>query len=267
MRTYRIVFDGSQYTRCDGPVQVDFELRKVRLVRRNVEEAQVMASRLARREEANSKVFEEEDQCAICMIRFREHPHLLWSVLQPCGHRLHGACIGKLVDQDDRCPLCRRPIEWSKMGCFGSTSYGLAEASAAVSQPDSLDLRLLGAAELGDKERVRALLGDRADVDARSPGGATPLMFAACSGHVDAASVLLDRGASVHHETHKGNTAVLFAVRLAEAGASPRHLAVARLLIDKRADPHVQNKRGESAAQCLWSQELPYCSFPVVDDG
>jgi hypothetical protein len=62
----------------------------------------------------------------------------------------------------------------------------------------SLNDELLAAARKSDVEKVKALLDKGADVNARSPYGATPLFFACDRGSVEVVQVLLARGADVN---------------------------------------------------------------------
>lgn len=61
-----------------------------------------------------------------------------------------------------------------------------------------LNAELLAAARKSDAEKVKALLDRGADVNARSPYGATPLFFACDRGSVEVVQVLLARGADVN---------------------------------------------------------------------
>src|SRR6266581_4609189 len=72
---------------------------------------------------------------------------------------------------------------------------------------------LQGAAKAGDIERVRTLLEQGADVNARNAFGAAPLHEAAWSGNSTLVDLLLSRGADVNE-------------RHAEAGSTPLHYAV-----------------------------------------
>ena len=72
---------------------------------------------------------------------------------------------------------------------------------------------LQNAARAGDIERVRILLEQGADVNARNAVGAAPLHEAAWSGNSELVDLLLARGADVNE-------------RHAEAGSTPLHYAV-----------------------------------------
>jgi len=65
----------------------------------------------------------------------------------------------------------------------------------------------------GHVELAKELIALGADVNARSPNGATPLMMAAREGHDDLARVLLESGADTHLQGDWGDTALTFAMR------------------------------------------------------
>ena len=67
---------------------------------------------------------------------------------------------------------------------------------AATAQ--DLNEELLAAARKSDVEKVKALLAKGADVNAKSPYGATPLFFACDRGSVEVVRVLLENGADAN---------------------------------------------------------------------
>lgn len=70
----------------------------------------------------------------------------------------------------------------------------------------------LAAVRKGDAERVKALLAQGADVNAKSPYGATGLFFAADRGNLEIIRILLDHGANVNvKDTFYGATALTWA--------------------------------------------------------
>jgi hypothetical protein len=72
---------------------------------------------------------------------------------------------------------------------------------------------LLAAVRKGDAARVKALLEQGVDVNAKSPYGATGLFFAADRGNMEITKILLDHGADVKvKDTFYGATAVTWAV-------------------------------------------------------
>ena len=71
----------------------------------------------------------------------------------------------------------------------------LAPLLLLISCAGDVNSDLINAAAKGQAESVEALLAKGADVNAKGKGDRTALMFAAVSGHADAARVLLDHGA------------------------------------------------------------------------
>ncbi len=90
-----------------------------------------------------------------------------------------------------------------------------------------LDGKLLVAVTTGRPERVRFLLGEGANPNARDRASQTALHVAACAGRVDCIEALLRGGASVHEHTISGASALHYtAICQRPAGA----LAAQRLL-------------------------------------
>jgi ankyrin repeat protein len=93
-------------------------------------------------------------------------------------------------------------------------------------------LAIFAAALFGDTLEIEKLLAaNRSLVTAVSPDGWFPLHLAAHFGHVEAARLLLNRGAQVN--TSSTNASRNMALHAAAAGRAP---AVAKLLIDAGAD-------------------------------
>jgi len=74
-----------------------------------------------------------------------------------------------------------------------------------------VDKELLLAAKSGDKERVRLLLENGANVNARDRYGWTALMWAVFKGYKEIVKLLLENGADVNVRDFFGNTALKFA--------------------------------------------------------
>ena len=88
---------------------------------------------------------------------------------------------------------------------------------------------LLEAVRKGDATRVKALLAQGADVNSKSPYGATSLFFAADRGNVEMIKILLDHGADVNvKDTFYGATALTWA-------SEKQRVEVMRLLMSKGA--------------------------------
>jgi hypothetical protein len=88
---------------------------------------------------------------------------------------------------------------------------------------------LLTAVRKGDAARVKVLLEQGADVNAKSPYGATGLFFAADRGNMEIIRILIDHGADVKvKDTFYGASAVTWA-------AMKSHADVIKLLLSKGA--------------------------------
>ncbi|WP_374691508.1 ankyrin repeat domain-containing protein [Accumulibacter sp.] len=84
----------------------------------------------------------------------------------------------------------------------------------------------------GHGKVVRDLMSRGANINARAPNGATPLMMAAREGHLDLARELLEAGANASLQSDWGDNALTMAMRynhlrLAKMIASPEEFAVA----------------------------------------
>jgi len=118
------------------------------------------------------------------------------------------------------------------------TEQGLEAAEKAVFHPEVVKtlldagakVTLIVAASLGDLAKVRELIIQGADVNAKKgPHFETPLMIAAYWGHLEVVKLLLDKGADVNEKLESGMTALAYA-------AGEPHWEVVKLLLDKGAD-------------------------------
>jgi hypothetical protein len=98
-------------------------------------------------------------------------------------------------------------------------------ASSAFAQ--NLNEDLLAAARKSDAAAVKALLAKGADVNAKSPYGATPLFFACDRGSAEVVKILLDAGADVNiKDTFYKSTPMTWAIQ-------HDHAEVVKLLVAK----------------------------------
>ena len=101
------------------------------------------------------------------------------------------------------------------------------------------------AAALGDAEALKRSIGRRRSlVRALSEDGFTPLHLAAYFGGVDAAKLLLERGADVHARSTNRSLPSLTPLQSAAAG---RRTEVAALLLEHGADPNATQAGGWTA--------------------
>src|SRR5580704_3473778 len=104
-------------------------------------------------------------------------------------------------------------------------------------------LEIFGASIQGDASRIEALLaGNRSLISAKSSDGWTPLHLAAFFGKLDAARLLLNKGAQVNaRSTNPMQNTPL------HAAAAGKHATVAKLLIDHGANVNARQHGGWTA--------------------
>lgn len=85
------------------------------------------------------------------------------------------------------------------------------------------------------------LLDNGATIDARNDIQRTPLMIAAVAGNVEAARLLLDRGADIEaRELRQGDTPLILA-------SFYGHLEIVKLLVENGADIHATDREGRAS--------------------
>ncbi|MBM4023806.1 MAG: hypothetical protein FJ280_00140 [Planctomycetes bacterium] len=185
------------------------------------------------------------------------------------------------------------PIPGEKV--FGR--YGVAPESHVDERPGAclyshlLDVLWLGgklsplqsAAREGELNRIRSLIAEGADVNAKETDGNTALHWATHEGHAEAAKILLAHGAHVNARQTNGFTALHGAAwqdrqdiadLLITAGAdrnarcshgtTPLHVAVwwgksrtAELLMEKGADVNARDKMGDTPlCEAAWNGDI-----------
>jgi uncharacterized protein len=111
-------------------------------------------------------------------------------------------------------------------------------------------LNVFEAAALGRSDRLRELLDeDPARANAFGDDGFQPLGLACFFGHVDAASVLLERGAdpNSHARNEHIQAAPLHSAAASENKGEDVRLALCELLLDHGADPNLEQGDGFTA--------------------
>lgn len=104
----------------------------------------------------------------------------------------------------------------------------------------------------GDRAVLESTLDGGADIDAREPNGATPLIVAAMFGQTDLVRVLIDRGATLDLQNNDGAGAL----HVAALFAHPESLT---LLLEVGADAELTNNDGLTALDMVlppWSAEV-----------
>ncbi|KAF9974845.1 hypothetical protein BGZ73_001660 [Actinomortierella ambigua] len=103
------------------------------------------------------------------------------------------------------------------------------------------------AASNGDMNRIADMLDnfrEWIDVEAQDEDGTTPLIYAACFGHVEIAFMLLEAGATVDARDKFGWTALVWAT-------NNKHDNMVRLLLEHGASTNAQTKKGHTIVDFL----------------
>ena len=161
-----------------------------------------------------------------------------------------------LSNDDNQTPLMLA----ARAGSF-PIAEALVKAGARVNEKELLreQTALMWAVAASSPEIVDLLIANKAEVDIRASstdwgsqitsepraqyrntGGLTPLLFATRSGCVDCAASLLQAGADVNRPTPEGVTPLMNAI-------DNNNFAVANLLLDHGADPHISDWWGRTA--------------------
>ncbi|MGX4584935.1 ankyrin repeat domain-containing protein [Paenibacillus chitinolyticus] len=114
------------------------------------------------------------------------------------------------------------------------------EGNGKMEMTSEKNTRLLEAAAKGDAEKVRTLIGEGAEVDARDSQGNTAVMAAAINRRHEAVRVLLKAGADVNIRNDRFDNLFLY------AGAEG-DMELLRLAISAGADPALTNRYGGTA--------------------
>lgn len=119
--------------------------------------------------------------------------------------------------------------------------------------PDPAVVALSNALRNGHRQEFSRILRDHPEaVNAKGPGGWTPLMYAALYGDAETVGLLLDKGASPNARNNQGATALMYAID---------HEAKTKLLLDHGADPNLRSGEGRTPLQIATGRVGAY---PIV---
>ncbi|MFN3653006.1 MAG: ankyrin repeat domain-containing protein [Armatimonadota bacterium] len=107
-----------------------------------------------------------------------------------------------------------------------------------------------------DLESVLRCVRQRANPNATSPGGHTPLMLAVCYGDLDAAKELLDAGANASATAPWKRGCVVAPYTPLAVAAARDDKRMVQLLLQRGADPSLRDKLGRTPAE--------HASDPVI---
>lgn len=177
----------------------------------------------------------------------------------------------------------------------GGRAWWIIILLPAVGLAASGDLRLAAAAKRGDKDAVRSLLKQHADVNAAEPDGATALAWAAYHDDAEMADLLIGAGANANAVNDYGATPLLLACtnrsasmvdRLLKAEANPNaadewtgetalmrcaytgNVDTVRALLTHRADVNAKDARqGHTPLMWALAQKHPEAAHALIEGG
>ena len=97
-----------------------------------------------------------------------------------------------------------------------------------------LNKEFLNASEKGNLQKIKKLLENGANVNARNKWGDTALMRSALKGHKEVVEILIENGANINAKNGLMDTTMMYA-------AANGHVEIVQLLIDKGADVNAKN--------------------------
>jgi uncharacterized protein len=127
---------------------------------------------------------------------------------------------------------------------LAAASLLIAAGSNINAQAANKDSPWLLAGALGRTEMLRRMIPKGPDFSLRNRFGGNALIPACERAHVETVKLLLTTNIDVNHVNNLGWTCLLEIVILGEGG--PRHLKVAKLVLDAGADPNIADKDGVS---------------------
>ncbi len=142
-------------------------------------------------------------------------------------------------------------------GCAGRTSASREGQAAAddVTMTGGQDGALLRAAASGNVFKVRDLLDEGANINARTANGSTPLLGALYYRYPQTSELLISRGADVNARTTQGVTPL-------HQAAWSDFPELCRLLLHRGADPNARTTDG--VTPLMWASSRGYADVASV---
>lgn len=113
-------------------------------------------------------------------------------------------------------------------------------APAGEEMQAKLDQAFIDAAYYGETMKIEPLLNAGADIESKSGGGMTPLMWAAKKGYAETCGRLLEKGADINATDDCGRTPLVFAAIWGRVNAC-------KLLVERGADINIMDDDGQTA--------------------
>jgi hypothetical protein len=165
------------------------------------------------------------------------------------GNIIFGGPIGVIIDHTSGAAYEYPAAINIQMGSFTKIETSKKQSGQTNNLPsDSINnssrkdgnTPLIWAAFSGHTDAAKSLIEQGANVNSVNNSGETPLSLAAINGQLETAKLLVEKGANVNSVTNSGDTPLIFA-------ASNGHTETARLLITQGAHVALRNKAGETA--------------------
>jgi uncharacterized protein len=142
----------------------------------------------------------------------------------------------------------RTPLLLAVANDHTDAATALIDAGASINaQAANHDTPWLLAGALGRAELLRWMIPKGPDFSIRNRYGGNALIPACERAHVEAVKVLLTSRINVDHVNNLGWTCLLEIVVLGDGG--PRHIEVAKLVLDAGANPNIADKDGVTPLQ------------------
>lgn len=116
--------------------------------------------------------------------------------------------VARMLSSRGADPALRDSEGWSALSIAAYNGHAdTVSLLSAQASPEDIDDALLVASFGGDLDVLRTLLGQGANINARSPEGKTPLMIASNGGKAEAVRLFLQNQANPYSEDNDGRTA------------------------------------------------------------
>ncbi len=161
--------------------------------------------------------------------------------------------VGGAMDKDKIFNEARNVIETylvmkslQRVSDTRSQSFRVSARIDVDARQEKLNMLLLEAAERGDKECAKKLLGEGADVNSCDQYGWTPLMAATFHCRSIMVEFLLSKGANTNaRDNYYGRTALMDAVMATHESIEAREKVV-ELLLNNGADANIADNNGQT---------------------